>query len=63
MQVKLFVGGGGLDAAEHALVCSAQLGLGSDGQPSSAELQAPGTAAPGKSVSPWGACLLVTVRG
>lgn len=32
----------------HALVCSAQLGLSGDGQPSSAELQAPGTAAPGQ---------------
>lgn len=32
----------------HVLVCSAQLGLSSGGQPSSAELQAPGTTAPGQ---------------
>lgn len=31
-----------------ALVCSAQLRLSSDGQPLSAELQAPGTTAPGQ---------------
>lgn len=42
----------------HILGCSAQLGLGSDGQPARAELQAPGTSAPGQDSKSMGSLSL-----